>query len=118
MTGADDLRRTLRVRRYVDDDLVLEYRLPVSSTRHNAGIDASWALEVAAGGRRARVIIDDPARDVTYAIVLETVDDEVHGRVVAQVTTDGVEVGEPDDDPAAVLDARVRHPSRRRQAWS
>jgi hypothetical protein len=65
-------RDALRVRRYLDGELVDERELVlVDGAGVLAGNDAEWSMMASAAGCRWRIVIDDPAGDVDGVVVLE-----------------------------------------------
>jgi hypothetical protein len=68
-------RDALRVRRYVDGELLDERALTAENVDGPGGalgvVDAEWCAAQVEAGRRYRIVIDDPAGDVGGIVVLE-----------------------------------------------
>lgn len=64
-------REALRVRRYLDGELVDETAIFLDDAGSLAELHADWANVARAAGHVYRVVIDDPAGDIPEVVVLE-----------------------------------------------
>jgi hypothetical protein len=72
MTDRDRYRDRLRIRRYLDNEFVDEREL--TRDQGLADVDAEWAMMASEAGHRWRIVIDDPAGDLSGAVVLSNED--------------------------------------------
>ena len=64
-------RDALRVRRWIDDELVDELPVGIENVGDIALEHGEWARMVADAGSTYRVIVDDPAGDIGAALIFE-----------------------------------------------
>jgi hypothetical protein len=68
--GPDSLESSLRVRRYVDGELVDVYAMFHDQQLEMAGADAEWARALNDRGYHVMIVVDDPARHLPTTIVI------------------------------------------------
>jgi hypothetical protein len=64
-------RDALRVRRYLDGELVDERELSRGGVYELGEADVEWSMMAMEAGCAWRIVIDDPAGDVPGAVVIE-----------------------------------------------